>query len=120
MNEKFSPFQVENENGYGKILLHFENAQLFYVLDYKGQPELCYISAQAQTCSLHHGVHIDNVERNMDDTVFVRGDLYPTIYESDSGIKVTGSKTSMDNDRAMLSLAVKSYFDVERNSKVSG
>ncbi|XP_028410274.1 autophagy-related protein 2 homolog B-like [Dendronephthya gigantea] len=113
----FPRTKFENENGYGKILLHFENAQLFYVLDYKGQPNLCYISTQAQTCSLYHAVHVDDIERNMDDTVFVPGDLYPTIYESDSGVKVTGSKTSMDNNRAMLSLAVKSYWDMERNSK---
>ena len=50
--------------------------------------------------------------------MFVPGDLYRTIYESDPGVQVTGSKTNMENVRAMLSLAVKSYWDVDRNSKV--
>ena len=112
-------FQIENnEDGSGKLLLLFDNAQLFYVLDYKGQPNLCYINAQAQSCSLHHAIHVNGDERDMDNTVFVPGDLYRTLYESDSGVKVTGSKTNMDNTRAMLSLAVKSYWDVDRNSKV--
>ncbi|CAB4005705.1 autophagy-related 2 homolog B isoform X1 [Paramuricea clavata] len=114
----FSRTKIENnEDGFGKLLLHFDNAQLFYVLDYKGQPNLCYINAQAQACSLHHAIHVDEVERDMDNTIFVPGDLYRTLYESDSGVKVTGSKTNMDNTRAMLSLAVKSYWDVDRNSK---
>jgi hypothetical protein len=91
---------------------------LFYVLDYKGQPNLCYINAQAQSCSLHHAVHVDEIERDMSNTVFVTGDLYRTIYESDPGVKVAGSKTNMENARAMLSLAVKSYWDMDRNSKV--
>ena len=111
-------FQNENEEGYGKLLLHFDNAQLFYVLDYKGEPNLCYINAQSQFCSLHHAVHVNEIERNMNNTVFVPGDLYRTIYESDPGVKVTGSKTNIENARSMLALAVKSNWDMERNAKV--
>ena len=116
---EFNSFQIEsNEDACGKILLHFDNAQLFYVLDYKGKPNLCYVNAQAQSCSLHHAIHVDNVDGNMDNMVFEPSDLYQTIYESDPGVKVTGSKTNMENVRAMLSLAVKSYWDIDKNSKV--
>lgn len=119
ISSNFNSLQIDNgDDGFGKLLVHFENAQLFFVLDYKGLPNLSYINAQAQTCSLHHAVYVDEVERLADNTVFVVRDLYRTIYESDPGVKVTGSKTSVENARAMLSLAVKSYWDVDRNSKV--
>ena len=79
---------------------------------------MCYINAQSQTCSLHHAAQVNEIERNMNNTVFVPGDLYRTIYESDPGIEVTASKTNIENARSMLALAVKSDWNMERNAKV--
>ena len=63
-------------------------------------------------------MQVNEIERNMNNTVFVPGDLYRTIYESDPGIKVTASKTNIENARSMLALAVKSNWNMERNAKV--
>ena len=98
-------------------MLHFDNAEIFYVLDYKGQVNLCYTSVQAKYCSLRHAFAADTVSSNMD-TVFDSGNLYRTIYESDPGLKVTGSKSNVEENRRMFLVAVKSFLDTERNSKV--
>ena len=98
-------------------MLNFDNAQLFYVLDYKGEVNLCYTSIQANYCSLYHALLVDSVSSDMN-TVFNIGNLYPTICESEPGVKVTEPKSNVGESQPMLALAVKSNFDTDRNSKV--
>ena len=88
------------------------------MLDYKGEINLCYTSVLANHCSLHQALSVESVSSDME-TGFEVGDLYRTICKSDSGIKVTESKTNLNETLPMLLLAVKSYLDLERNAKVS-
>lgn len=110
--------QFEKKDCYSKLLLLFENALLVYVLDYNGEPNLSYIGAQSQKCSLHQAVYVEKTEKNMTDAVFEPGGLNRILFASDEGLKVAGSKTNQESPPHMLAVAVKSSWNSIKKSKV--
>ncbi|XP_077866099.1 autophagy-related protein 2 homolog B-like [Saccoglossus kowalevskii] len=109
---------------YGEAVLDFEDTNLFLVAKYQGNPDLSYLSLQANRVTMYHSGCVTPKKMSPVECVSSRSTpphLNPCIYKSEAGAYTklgsnVGSGSSNDSLN-MLSVAIKINLDTKRKVK---
>lgn len=94
----------------GELLLIVEDASIFTVSQYLGDPNLAYVCVQAVSASLHHSDLTSTPSQSAPLKEFdctLPRHLYTTIHKSEPGVALQAINTDRCSQRDMLSVAVK-------------